>query len=198
MVLVYNKWDVSGIRIEDPGLKGYINIEPRVVPRTGGKAAKFRFHKTNVFIIERLMNKIMVAGHRAKKHKIQKHGRQTGKGETVFNIMKEVLDLIELKTKTNPIAVVVKAVENAAPREDIVTIEYGGARYPKSVEVSPLRRVDYALRLITQTAAAKAFQSKKSYVNALTEELLAAYNLSQTSGAISKKLELERQADSSR
>ena len=198
MVLVYNKWDVSEIKIEDAGLKGYINVEPRVVPRTGGKNAKNRFYKNNVFIIERLMNKIMVAGHKAKKHKIQKHGRQTGKGETVYNIMKEVLEVIEKRTQKNPISVVVKAIENAAPRESIVTIEYGGARYPKAVELAPQRRVDYALRLMTQTAAQKAFKSKKSYVNALAEEILFAYNLSNNSGAIAKKLELERQADSSR
>ncbi|MBU0536163.1 MAG: 30S ribosomal protein S7, partial [Nanoarchaeota archaeon] len=39
---------------------------------------------------------------------------------------------------------------------------------------------------------------KKSMVSALADEVLAAYNSSQNSIAISKKLELERQADASR
>ncbi len=197
MVLVFNRWDIEGIQVSDPGLKKYINLEPRVVPHSGGRAAKFRFRKSNVFIIERLMNRLMNTGHKAKKHKITS-GHLTGKGETVFNIMEQTLEQIEKKTKENPIAVVVKAIENAAPREEIVTIEYGGARYPKAVEVAPQRRVDQALKLITQTAYQKAFNSKKSIVNALVDELLAAYNNSTQSGAIAKKLENERQADSSR
>ena len=196
-VLVFNRWSTDGISIDDPGLKGYINLEPRIVPRTGGKSAKFRFHKSNVFIIERLMNRIMNAGHRAKKHKITS-GHLTGKGHTAYSIMEAVLEIIEKRTNQNPIAVVVKAVENAAPREEIVTIEYGGAKYPKAVEVAPQRRVDQALKYMTQTAYQKAFNSKKSIINCLAEEIMAAFQQSANSGAISKKLELERQADSSR
>lgn len=196
-VLVFNRWSAEGITIEDPGLKGYINVDPIVVPRTGGKNAKNRFHKANTFIIERLMNRMMTCGHKAKKHKISS-GHLTGKAHTIYNIMEKVLERIEQKTKENPIKVVVKAIENAAPREEIVTIEYGGARYPKAVEVAPLRRVDQALKLITQISYQKSFDSKKSIVNCLTDELLNAYNNSSQSGAISKKLENERQADSSR
>ncbi|MFC1723006.1 30S ribosomal protein S7 [Nanoarchaeota archaeon] len=197
MVLVYNRWSMDGIQVMDPGLKRYINLEPRVVPHTGGKEAKFRFHKNKVFIIERFMNKLMNCGHKAKKHFISS-SHTTGKGHTVFKIMEDVLTKIEDRTKQNPIQVVVAAIENAAPREEIITIEYGGARYPKAVEVAPQRRIDYALRLICQISCQKSFNKKKSIVNALVDELLAAYKFSNQSGAISKKLELERQADSSR
>lgn len=196
-ILAFDRWSVDGIVIEDPGLKGYIGLSPRVVPRTGGKVAKFRFHKSNVFIVERLMNKLMSCGHKSKKHFITSY-HLTGKGHTVYDIMEDTLELIEQKTKENPIKVLVKAIENAAPREEIVTIEYGGARYPKAVEVAPQRRIDQTLKYMTQTAYQKAFNSKKTMVSALTDEILAAYNLSQQSGAIAKKLELERQADSSR
>ena len=196
-LLVFNRWSMQGIQIEDPGLKGYLNIDPCVVPRTGGKNAKFRFHKANTFILERLMNRLMNTGHRAKKHKITS-AYITGKSHTVYNIMEKALEMIEKRTNENPIKVVVKAVENAAPREEIIAIEYGGARYPKAVEVAPLRRVDQAIKLITQSAMQKAFNTRKSMVAALVDELLNAYNMSQQSGAISKKLENERQADSSR
>ncbi|MBW2996954.1 30S ribosomal protein S7 [Candidatus Woesearchaeota archaeon] len=196
-VLVFNRWSTDGIVIMDPGLKGYINIEPRVVPRTGGKSAKFRFHKSNVFIIERLINRIMNAGHRAKKHKITS-GHMTGKGHTAYSIMEKALEIIEKRTNQNPVAVVVKAIENAAPREEIVTIEYGGAKYPKAVEVAPQRRVDQAIKYMTQISYQKAFNSKRSIINCLAEEIIAAFQQSANSGAIAKKLELERQADSSR
>ena len=197
-ILVFNRWSAEGIIVDDPGLKSYLNIEPKIVPSTCGRSAKFRFHKTqNVFIIERLMNRLMNSGHRQKKHKITSY-HLTGKGHTVYNIMEKTLELIEKKTKKNPIVVVVKAIENAAPREEIVTIEYGGARYPKAVEVAPQRRIDLALKNITQNSYQKSFNSKKSIVNCLTDEILNAYQLSGQSGAISKKLELERQSDSSR
>jgi small subunit ribosomal protein S7 len=196
-VLVFNRWSVEGITVNDPGLKAYISVEPRVVPRTGGKNAKIRFRKSNTFIVERMMNKMMNAGHKAKKHKITSYS-MTGKGYTIFNIMEDALTVIENKTKQNPIFVLVKAVENAAPREEIVTIEYGGAKYPKAVEVAPQRRVDQALKYITQNAYQRAFNSRKSMVNCLADELIAASQNSSQSGAIAKKLEMERQADSSR
>lgn len=196
-VLVFNRWSTEGIVVQDPGLKDYINLEPRVVPRTGGKSAKFRFHKSNVFIIERLMNRIMNAGHRAKKHKITS-GHLTGKGNTAYGIMEKVLEMVEKRTNQNPVAVVVKAVENAAPREEIVTIEYGGAKYPKAVEVAPQRRIDQAIKYMTQISYQKAFNSKRSIVSCLAEEIISAFQQSANSGAIAKKLELERQADSSR
>ncbi|MFQ5475132.1 MAG: 30S ribosomal protein S7 [Candidatus Nanoarchaeia archaeon] len=196
-LLVYNRWSAEELQVTDQGLKNYLNLEPRIVPRTGGRHAKFRFHKSKTFIIERLMNKIMIPGHRAKKHKHSSY-HCTGKGSTVYKMMEEVLGLIEKKTKKNPLEVVVRAVENAAPREEIITIEYGGAKYPKAVECAPQRRIDIALRIMTQGAYQKAFNSKKSIVNALTDEILNAEQCSPQSAAIAKKLELERQADSSR
>ena len=106
--------------------------------------------------------------------------------------------IIEEKTKLNPVAVFVKALENAAPREEITAIEYGGARYPKAVECSPQRRIDLALRNMIQGAYANSFNKKKGAVNALADEIINAHNLDMKSNAISKKNELERQADSSR
>ena len=94
--------------------------------------------------------------------------------------------------------VLVKAVENAAPREEITTIEYGGARYPKAVECAPQRRIDLALRYMIQGSYAASFAKKKKTYQALAEEIINAYNLSTQSNAVAKKLELERQSDSAR
>ena len=84
------------------------------------------------------------------------------------------------------------------PREEILTIEYGGARYPKAVECAPQRRIDVALRLMVQGSYHKSFNTKKSIVDTLVDEIYNAYTLSMTSNAIAKKNEMERQADSSR
>ncbi|MBS3152786.1 30S ribosomal protein S7 [Candidatus Woesearchaeota archaeon] len=193
----FNKWDTKEVSVEDLGLKRYIDLKPVLVPRNFGRNSNQRFAKSKSTIIERLMNKVMVAGHKGKKH-YRTSGHTTGKGFHVYNTIKECLTLIERETKQNPVKIFIKALENAAPREEITTIEYGGARYPQAVDCAPQRRIDIALRQFTQGAYNKSFGKKKGIANALAEEIIKAYNLDQSSQAISKKLELERQADSSR
>ena len=193
----FNKWEGNGIIVNDPGLINYIVTTPVLVPKTGGRYAKNRFHKSKITIVERFVNKIMVSGHKSKKH-FQSSGNKSGKAQTVLAIMEKTLTIIEEKTKENPVAVLVQAIVNGAPREEIIAIEYGGARYPKAVECAPQRRIDLAIRYMTQGASQKAFNSKKSIEQALADELINAYNLSNNSAAVSKKYETERQADSSR
>ena len=196
-IKAFNRWSTEGIKVEDPGLRNYITLSPKIVPRTGAKYAGNRFHKSRVFIVERLMNKLMVPGHKSRKH-FKSSGRTTGKAHKAYDIVEKTLRIIEKRTNDNPIKVFVKALENAAQREEIITIEYGGARYPKAVECAPQRRIDLALRYMTQGAYHKSFNSKKAIEEYLAEEIINAFNLSNNSNAIIKKLEIERQADSSR
>lgn len=196
-IKVFNKWDVNGIVVEDLGLQRYINLNPRIVPKTGARYAGNRFHKSKTFIVERLINKLMIPGHKSKKH-VKTSGFCTGKATNAYNIVQTALTIIEQKTKQNPIKVFVKALENAAPREEIVTIEYGGARYPKAVECSPQRRIDVALRYFVQGSYDKCFNKNSSIKETLAQEILFAYALDSRSSAIAKKNEIERQADASR
>ena len=196
-IKVFNRWSVEGIKVDDQGLQYYVTLQPKIVPKTGARYAGNKFHKSKIFIVERLINKIMIPGHKSKKHfKTSYH--MTGKANTAYGIVEEAFKLIEKQTKENPIKVFVKALENAAQREEIITIEYGGARYPKAVECSPQRRVDLVLRHMTEGAYHRTFNTKKSIINSLAEEIISAYRLSNASNAIAKKLEIERQSDSSR
>ncbi|MBI3036891.1 30S ribosomal protein S7 [Candidatus Woesearchaeota archaeon] len=196
-IRMFGKWAMDGITVKDPGLAGYISVKPVFVPRTGARYAQQKFYKSKVSIVERLMNKLMVSGHRGKKHTITSYSL-TGKAMQAYRTVEHVLDLIEQKSRQNPVKVLVEAVENAAPREEIVSIEYGGARYPKAVDCSPQRRVDITLKYLVQGAMAKSFNNKKTFAEALSEEILNAFGRSPNSQAVSKKLELERQAESSR
>ena len=196
-IKAFNKWSVEGIKIQDVGLERYINLQPKFVPKTGARYAGKRFHKSNVFIVERFINKIMGSGHKAKKHVFTSE-KNTGKAQTAYRIFETALEIVEFRTKKNPLAVLVKAIENAAPREEIITIEYGGARYPKAVECAPQRRIDMVIKLMAQGVYQKTFGTKKDASEAWADEIIAAYGLSSNSAAIQKKLELERQADSSR
>ena len=196
-IKIFNRWDTSAIAVRDPGLKTYISLQPIVVPRTGGRNVKVRFHKSRNHVVERFINKIMVPGHRGKKHRLTS-AYATGKAQNAYRIVENTFLIIEKKLNKNPVEVFVQAVENAAPREEISTIEYGGARYPQAVDVAPQRRVDLVLRFFVQGSYAKSFNGKKKSEEYLAEEIIGAYNFDQKSFAISKKLELERQADSSR
>ena len=196
-VKMFGRWSVEGIAVKDPGLVNYIATRAVYVPRTGARYAKQKFYKSKTSIVERLMNKLMVPGHRSKKHVITSYP-MTGKASQAFKSVQTVLEIVEQKTRQNPIKVLVEAVENGAPREEIVSIEYGGARYPKAVDCSPQRRVDLALRYFIQGSMAKSFNNKKTFAEALADEVINAFQRSPTSQAISKKLELERQAEASR
>ena len=196
-IKLFNKWDVEGVEVQDAGLKKYMSLNPTYVPHTGARYAGNKFHKSKIFIVERLINKINNPGHKGKKHHTTS-GRSTGKSQTSYLLVEQTFDQVYAKLKKNPVEVFVRAIENAAPREEIISIEYGGARYPKAVECAPQRRIDLALRYFTQGAYAKSFNSKRSAVSCLAEEIIGAYEMSASSAAISKKLELERQADASR
>jgi len=194
---LFDKWDTN-ITVNDPGLRNYINLKNTMVPRTLGRNAKYRFYKSQYsHIVERLANKLMVTGHKGKKHKISS-GHYTGKSQVIYKIIIDAFEVIEKKIKKNPLEVFVRAVENAAPRDEITSIEYGGAKYPQAVECSPQRRIDITLRQMAQGAYSKSFNKKKKMKDALAEEIINAYEVSQNSQAISKKLELERRASSSR
>ena len=196
-IKVFNRWSVDKVKVDDLGIQPYITLKPKIVPKTGARYAGSKFYKSKTFIVERLINKLMVPGHKSKKHYKSSY-HMTGKAQTAYGILEETFKQIEKTTKENPIKVFVKALENAAQREEIITIEYGGARYPKAVECSPQRRVDLALRHMTQGAYHRTFNTKKSIVNSLAEEIISAYRMSSASNAIAKKLEIERQSDSSR
>lgn len=193
----FNKWIGEKVVVEDPGLVRYITLDPKIMPKTGARYAGNRFHKSNTFIVERLASKLMGTGHKGKKHFVSS-GHNTGKKNKALKILEKALAKAEAKLKQNPLAILVKAIENAAPREEVIAIEYGGARYPKAVDVAPQRRIDLALRSMTQGAYLKSFNKKIKIEEALADEIIHAAQCSGKSNAIAKKRDLERQAASSK
>ena len=193
---IFDLYDMSEIKIEDPGLKQAINLQPKLILKSHGRNVQ-KFGQIKINIVERLMNKLAVAGHRGKKHKFE-IGHTTGKYSKNMKVVLEAFRLIEKRTQKNPVEVFVKAIENSAPRDEITVIEYGGARYPQAVDVSPLRRVNLVLRNIVHGAGDKAFNKKKSLAQALAEEIILAFEKNGESFAMRKKNEAEKQADSAR
>lgn len=192
---IFNLYDVNDVKVEDFGLKRYINLDAKLMIKSHGRARE-KFGKSKIHIVERLINVLATPGHRGKKHKIMT--RVTGKYTQAANIVIEAFKIIEERTKENPIQVLVRAVEKAAPRDEITTIEYGGARYPQAVDCSPLRRLNLALKNIVHGAHDKSFDSKKKIYETLANEIILTAQGSNESFAITKKIEMEKQADSAR
>jgi len=195
---IFNKWNLEEIVVNDSGLKNYINLKSVIVPKSFGRHAKKQFHKSQINIVERLMNHLFVSGHRGKKHLLTS-GHNVGKTSKVWNLTKKTFEIIENRTKKNPIEVLVRAIENAALREEITSFQVGGIIVRKAVITAPQRRVDIALRLITQGAYQKAFANPKKMAECLADEIFAAFNNdSQNSHAIKVKERKEREAAGSR
>lgn len=193
---VFGMYDLSGISVKDPGLKSAINLTPKLMVKSHGRNVT-KHGQLKVNIIERLINRLAVSAHRGKKHKIE-IGLVTGKFTKNANTILKAFKIVEEKTKKNPVEILIQAIENAAPRDEITVIEYGGARYPQAVDVSPLRRVNLALRNIVHGASDKSFGKKKTIAEGLADEIMLAAENNGESVAVRKRNESEKQADAAR
>jgi len=193
---IFDLYETKDVKVEDVGLKRYINLDEKLMIKSKGRDRE-KFSKTRINVIERLINLLGVPGHRGKKHRIMSHWT-TGKWTTNALTVLKAFKIIEEKTKQNPVQILVKAIENAAPREEITTIEYGGARYPQAVDVSPTRRLSLALKNLTHGAYDKAFGKKAAIAETLANEIIAASESSGEAFAIAKRNEAEKMADSAR
>jgi len=194
-IKLFGKWD-SNVEVLDLGMKNYINVEPRLIPRSAG-VYRNRFHKSKMHVAERLALHLMVSGHMGKKHKITS-GKFGGGYSAALEIVEKALDLIEKKENKNPIEVLVRAIENSALREEIMTYQMGSMVAREAVVTAPQRRVDKTLRFFAQAAYRMAFNKKKRTHEALADEIYAAYKGSTDSYAIKEKDRVEREAGGSR
>jgi small subunit ribosomal protein S7 len=193
-LLLFRKWDTTEIEINDVGLKTAISLKQVITPLDFGRSALKRYNKGQVNIVERLANKLMHFGKKYAKNT----GRQGGKKHHSLNIVKTAFEIIHLKTGKNPVEVLVRAVENSAPNEDTTRIVYGGTVYHVSVDVAPLRRVDLALRFISDAIKEATFSNPKPIEEYIAEHLILAANNDPIAPSIKKKNELERVAQASR
>ncbi len=196
---LFGKWDFN-VEVKDLGLKRYINLNPRYIPITHGKFANKQFGKTNINIVERLANKLMRSGQGAKKlaGKFLRGRGNTGNKLNALNTIKKAFEIIEKKTKKNPVQVLVDALQNTGPAEETTSIIYGGIRYHQAIDVSPLRRLDFALKNLALGAFARSFNTKTSFEEALADEIILAANNDVKSFAVARKEETERIAAASR
>ncbi len=194
-VKLFGKWSYKGVEVRDPGLRAYINLKPVYIPHTFGRHEKVKFGKAQVPVVERLINRLLAPGREKGTKKIGKEG---GKKLKAMKIVEQAFSIIEMKTGENPIQVLVRAIENAAPREETIEIRQGGVIRRYSVDIAPQRRLDLALKFIVSGARQRAWRSPLSISECLAEELILASRNRFESHAIRKKVEIERIAEASR
>ena len=193
---VFDMYDMTEVSVADAALIPYLNLSGKLLIKSQGRNVG-KFTQSKIHILERLANRIAVSGHSGRKHKIIT-AHSSGKYGRNMQTVIDALTIISEKKKINPVQVLVKAIENASPRDETTTIEYGGARYPQAVDVSPLRRINLAVRWIVQGAYQRSFGKKKKMSESLAQEIINAADLNMESYALSKKNESEKQADSAR
>ena len=184
--LVFGKWDAAEVTCDDPGIAPYINLTTIGVPLSGGIHANQWFGKQRLSLIERFTNGLMRRGPNSDK-----------KGATV-SAMNKALDKIHDRTGENTLQILVNAVVNSAPCEGITRIRFGATSQPKAVDVSPSRRVDMAVRNLTQGATSATVKSKRNLTQCIVNEVLKAAEGDVSSFAVSKREETERIAASAR
>ena len=116
-----------------------------------------------------------------------------GKKSVAESIVYGAFDVVQNKSKQEPIAIFHQALDNVAPHEEVRSRRVGGATYQVPVDVRPDRRQAHAIRWLI-TAARK--RNETTMVDRLSGELLDAAN--NRGSAVKKREDTHKMADANR
>jgi len=116
-----------------------------------------------------------------------------GKKSTAAGVMYDAFDIIEARSKRNPLEVFEQALQNAMPVIEVKPRRVGGSTYQIPVEVSGQRRMSLGMRWLL---AASRSRPGKSMAEKLAGEFMDA---AQGTGAtIKKKEDTHKMAEANR
>jgi small subunit ribosomal protein S7 len=183
---LFGRFKFEGIEVHDPGLAPYMYLHPIYSPHTEGKLSGRPFLKAQMHLVERLANHLM------------KGGKFTGKKSKAITTVRLAFEELERTEKENPLQLLVNAVENSAPREEVTRLQFGGISVPRAVDSAPARRLAVAIRNLAQGAITASRKNTKSISSCLAHEIALAAKGDLTSYAVGRKEEVERVAQSAR
>jgi small subunit ribosomal protein S7 len=128
-------------------------------------------------VVSKFMNSIMYAG----------------KKSVAETIVYGAFDMIEGKTKQNPLAVFEQALDNVMPTIEVRSRRVGGATYQVPVEVRSDRRQALGIRWLIVAARER---NEKTMTERLSAELLDAAN--SRGNAVKKREDTHRMAEANR
>jgi small subunit ribosomal protein S7 len=118
---------------------------------------------------------------------------QRGKKSVAARIMYDAFDIIEERTRRNPLEVFHQAMDNATPALEVRSRRVGGATYQIPVEVRPERRTSLAIRWLIQSAQAR---KGRPMAERLADELMDASR--NTGTTVKKKDDTHKMAEANR
>jgi small subunit ribosomal protein S7 len=183
---LFGKFPFDGIEVHDPGLQPYLYLHPIYAHHSEGKLSGRPFMKSHMHVVERLANNLM------------KGGKFTGKKGKALATVRMAFDELAEREKKNPLQLLVDAIENAAPREEVTRLQFGGISVPRAVDASPARRAGVAIRNLARGAITASHKSTKPIHSCLANEIALAAKGDLTSFAVGRKEEVERVAQSAR
>ena len=116
-----------------------------------------------------------------------------GKRSRAERIMYQAFDIIEEKTRDNPLKVFKRAVDNVKPHLEVRSRRVGGSTYQIPIEVRPSRKTALSFRWIISLARDR---KERTMQERLAAELLDASN--NTGAAIKKKDDTHRMAEANK
>ena len=125
--------------------------------------------------------------------KFMNHVMISGKKSVAESIVYGALDLVEERTKRDPIEVFDEALENIAPMVEVKSRRVGGATYQVPIEVRPERKLALAMRWLTDAARKRG---EKSMDARLAGEILDA--LESRGSAVKKREDVHRMAEANK
>jgi len=181
---LFGEWAVTDVHYTDPSTERYITVTP--IAHTMGRHADKQFQKSEISIVERLINRLMQTE------------QNTGKKQQAMGIVRDAFEVVHARTDENPVQVLVEAIENSAPAEETVRLKYGGISVPQAVDVAPQRRVDQALMFLAEGTYKGSHKSPTPAHEALADQLVGAANADVSTYAVNQKEEKERVAAAAR
>ena len=108
-------------------------------------------------LVTQLVNKVML------------HGKKS----TAESIVYEAMKAIEIKTGTEPLSTLKRAIDNVKPPLEVRSRRVGGATYQVPVEVRPRRATTLSIRWVVEYARGRR---EKTMAECLAAEILEASN----------------------
>jgi small subunit ribosomal protein S7 len=122
-------------------------------------------------------------------NKIMLHGKKSIAEKIVYDAMK----LIEVKTGTEPLSTVKRAIDNVKPPLEVRSRRVGGATYQVPVEVRPRRASTLAIRWVVEYSRNRR---EKTMAECLANELLDAAN--GLGASVKKRDDMQKMAESNK
>ncbi|MFV0321482.1 MAG: 30S ribosomal protein S7 [Alphaproteobacteria bacterium] len=116
-----------------------------------------------------------------------------GKKSVAENIVYGAFDVIEERTKQDPVALFHEAIDNVKPQVEVRSRRVGGATYQVPVEVRAERRQALAIRWLVDFSRSR---SERTMMERLAGELIDAAN--NRGGSIKKREDTHRMAEANK